>query len=238
MNKWLVYVLGMLTGIVLTVGFALCVNYSDNSEEIDGLELFESPGEYMDFSKLDVGHVVDGMYALANVYGDYGTVVFVIPNNDQHFYDGQRIVLESNQRVRRVGSYRYYDYRNGLRERTVSAIKIVDCVENVRPAETQDGDGKTLFDKPGGVVSSRDFQVQRVLASGDAIALEVAHSYSGYVSTSDLEVLMLAQENRSFYNNQILKAPQGKSARQIGVYKYREYGNYGDTKVIPIIAFE
>lgn len=36
-------------------------------------------------------------------------------------------------------------------------------------------------------------------------------------------------------NKQIVKAPQGKCARQIGNYKYQEYGN---TKVIPIIAFK
>lgn len=59
----------------------------------------------------------------------------------------------------------------------------------------------------------------------------------GIYFTSDLEVLILAQEGSNFYNNQIVKAPKGKCARQIGNYKYQPY-KYGDTKVIPIIAFK
>ena len=59
----------------------------------------------------------------------------------------------------------------------------------------------------------------------------------GHIFTSDLEVLILAQEGSNFYNKQIVKAPHGKCARQIGNYKYQPY-EYGDTKVIPIIAFK
>ena len=95
--------------------------------------------------------------------------------------------------------------------------------------------GLKLFEKPGDCVSRKNFEVQEVLESGDAIALEIREIYSGYVSTSDLEVLVLAQEGSSFYNNQILKAPRGNCARQIGTYKYQKYG---DAKVIPIIAFK
>ena len=92
-----------------------------------------------------------------------------------------------------------------------------------------------MFDKPGDCVSRKNFEIQNVLESGDAIALEMRETISGYVFTSDLEVLILAQEGSNFYNNQIVKAPQGKCARQIGNYKYQ---NYGTTKVIPIIAFK
>ena len=40
-----------------------------------------------------------------------------------------------------------------------------------------------------------------------------------------------------YRDKQIVKAPHGKCARQIGNYKYQPY-EYGDTKVIPIIAFK
>ena len=96
-------------------------------------------------------------------------------------------------------------------------------------------DGKTLFDEPGECVSRKNFEVQKVLESGDAIALEIRETISGHIFTSDLEVLILAQEGSNFYNNQIVKAPQGKCARQIGNYKYQQDGN---AKVIPIIAFK
>ena len=95
--------------------------------------------------------------------------------------------------------------------------------------------GKTLFDKPGDCVSRKNFEVQKVLNSGDAIALEIRETISGIALTSDLEVLILAQEGSNFYNKQIVKAPKGTCARQIGNYKYQDYGT---TKVIPIIAFK
>lgn len=96
---------------------------------------------------------------------------------------------------------------------------------------------KTLFDKPGDCVSRKNFEVQEVLESGDAIALEIRETIGGHIFTSDLEVLILAQDSSNFYNKQIVKVSHGKCARQIGNYKYQPY-EYEDTKVIPIIAFK
>ncbi len=44
MKKWLIYVLGIVTGIVLTFGVAFCIRMSNNSGII-GLELFEEPSD-------------------------------------------------------------------------------------------------------------------------------------------------------------------------------------------------
>ena len=111
----------------------------------------------------------------------------------------------------------------------------MDAIFTLSDAGKKDS-GITLFDKPGDCVSWKNFEVQEVLESGDAIAREIESISSGYVFTSELEVLILAPEEGSrFYNNQIIKAPKGKCARQIGTYRYQEYG---DTKVIPIIAFK
>ena len=120
------------------------------------------------------------------------------------------------------------------REKTVPAVKIIDGVAGLPDLDKKNA-GKTLFDKPGDCVSRKNFEVQQVLESGDAIALEIREIVSGHILTSDLEVLILAQEGSNFYNNQIIKAPRGTCARQIGNYKYQEYGT---TKVIPIIAFK
>ena len=227
--------LGIITGIVLTFAFAFCVNLSKNSGII-GLEMFEEPGEIMDYSQFEVFQVLESGCALANADNTFDATVFIIPNEKQQFYDNQKILLKNDQCAQRIGTYRY-DTKMGI-ERTVPAVKIIDGVELPKSNKTtaaKNNSGKILFDKPGDCVSRKNFQVQKVLESGDAIALEVRESISGYVFTSDLEVLILAQEGSNFYNNQIVKAPQGKCARQIGNYKYQEYGN---TKVIPIISFE
>lgn len=235
MKKWIIYVLGVITGIILTFVFAFCVNLSNNSGII-GLEMFEEPGDYMEYSQFEVFQVVESGCALAHADESFGSIVFIMPNESQQFYDDQKIVLKNDQCAQHVGTYKYSTKMEI--EKTVPAIRIVDGVElpksNRTVTEKKDF-GKTLFEKPGECVSRKNFEVQKVLDSGDAIALEITETISGHVFTSDLEVLILAQEGSNFYNNQIVKAPKGKCARQIGNYKYQQYGS---TRVIPIIAFK
>lgn len=226
MKKWLVYVLGIITGILLT--FALAFWYK-NSEKT-GLEMFDEPGEYMEYSRLEIFQVLSSGGALAR--SGVWDVVFVIPDGKQQFYDNQEIALKGKQRAQRVGTYRY-TAENGL-EKTVPAVIITDVVESFesdRANYTNVNSRKLMFDKPGACVSRKDFQVQEVLESGDAIALEIKETYYDLVITSDLEVLILAQEGKNFYDKQIVKTPKGKCARHVGNYKY-----YGGT--IPIIAFK
>ena len=237
MKKLLIYVLGIITGIVLTLAFAFCVNLSENSGII-GLEMFEEPGENMDYSQFEVLEVLESGCALVTADGTYNVNVLIIPNETQQFYDNQKISIKNDQCAQRVGTYRYRT-NNGI-DKTVPAVKIVDVVANPKSHKTTAADndsGKTLFDKPGECVSRKNFKIQKVLESGDAIAREIRETTnSGYVFTSDLEVLILAKEGSNFYNNQIVKAHHGKCARQIGNYKYQKYN--GNAKVIPIIAFE
>lgn len=127
MKKWLIYVLGIITGIILTFAFALCVaNISDNSE-ITGLEMFEEPGEQMEYSQFKVLQVLESGCALAHPNRSLGTVVLIIPDETQQFYDNQKIVLGSNQCAQRVGTYRY-TAKNGM-AKTVPAVKIIDGVK-------------------------------------------------------------------------------------------------------------
>ena len=231
MKKWLIYLLGIITGIILTFAFAFCINLSNNSGII-GLEMFEEPRDYMEYSQFEVFQVLESGCALAHTDDSFGAIVFIIPNEKQQFYDDQKIVLKNDQCAQHVGIYKYSTKMEI--EKTVPAIRIIDGVKLPKSNKTI-ADGKTLFDEPGECVSSKNFEVQKVLESGDAIALEIRETISGHIFTSDLEVLILAQEGSNFYNNQIVKAPQGKCARQIGNYKYQQYGN---AKVIPIIAFK
>lgn len=229
--------LGIITGVILTFAFAFCVNLSNNSGII-GLEMFEDPGDYMEYSQFEVFQVVESGCALAHADDSFGAIIFIIPNEKQQFYDDQKIVLKNDQCAQHVGTYKY-NTKGGI-EKTVPAVKIIDGVKLPKSNKTvsaKNNSGKILFDKPGDCVSRKNFEVQEVLESGDAIALEIRETIGGHIFTSDLEVLILAQEGSNFYNKQIVKAPHGKCARQIGNYKYQPY-KYGDTKVIPIIAFK
>lgn len=235
MKNWLVYLLGIITGVILTLAFAFYVNLSDNSGVI-GLEMFEEPGDYMEYSQFKVFQVVSSGCALAHADESFGTIVLMIPNENQQFYDDQKIVLKSDQCAQHVGTYRYSTKMDI--EKTVPAVRIIDGVELPKSNKTisaKNNSGKTLFDKPGECVSRKNFEVQKVLESGDAIALEIRETIGGHIFTSDLEVLILAHEGDNFYDKQVIKVPKGKCARQIGNYRYEEYGS---TKVIPIVTFK
>ena len=231
MKKWLIYVLGIITGVILTFAFAFCVNLSNNSGII-GLEMLEEPGDYMEYSQFEVFQVVESGCALAHADDSFGAIVFIMPDEKQQFYDGQEIILKSDQRAQHVGIYRYNTKLEI--EKTVPAIRIIDGIE-VPESDKATASGITLFDKPGVCVSRKSFEVQKVLESGDAIALEIKETVSGYTFTSDLEVLILANDDNHFYNKQVIRPPKGTCARQIGNYKYQKYGT---TKVIPIIDFK
>ena len=186
MKKWLVYLFGIITGIIITAGtmlaftFAFNFNLSDNSRVI-GLEIFEEPGDYMDYAQFKVFKVLGSGCALA--YAD-GATVLIIPNEKQRFYDDQKIVLQNGQCAQHVGTYKY-SYK------TVPVVRIIESVElpkSNKVVAAENNSGKTLFDKPGDCVSRKSFEVQKVLDSGDAIALEIRENISGYIITSDLEV--------------------------------------------------
>lgn len=123
MKKWLIYVLGIITGIILTFAFAFFVNRSNNSG-ISGLEIFEEPGEIMEYSHFEVLQVLEHGGALAYADDTFDAIVFIIPNEKQQFYDNQKIVLKNNQCAQRVGTFKY-STRMDI-EKTVPAIKIID----------------------------------------------------------------------------------------------------------------
>ena len=128
MKKWLVYLLGIITGVILTFAFAFYVNLSNNSG-IVGLEMFEEPGDYMEYSQFEVFQVVESGCALAHADDSFGAIVFIIPNENQQFYDEQKIVLKKDQCAQRVGTYKYSTKMEI--EKTVPAIRIVDVNSTV-----------------------------------------------------------------------------------------------------------
>lgn len=53
MKKWLVYVLGIVTGFVLSIILAITISFFINKSNdlgIEGLQMFDEPGENMDYS--------------------------------------------------------------------------------------------------------------------------------------------------------------------------------------------
>lgn len=85
-----------------------------------------------------------------------------------------------------------------------------------KPCARKDGDGRTFSASRGEVVTRKPLKVQKVLENGDAVAQECDAKY-GYAS--GVKVLLPRQGDKEYYDDQIIKMPAGKCARQIGVYR-------------------
>lgn len=93
--------------------------------------------------------------------------------------------------------------------------------------------GITLFEKEGECISENSFQVFQVLDSGEALANEVKQGYSTTIPTG-LTVLFLNEDGQAYYDDQVIKMPSGKCAKQIGIFKYS--AKSGMEKTVPIVG--
>ncbi len=90
--------------------------------------------------------------------------------------------------------------------------------------------GITLFEQEGDCVSDNSFEVFQVLDTGDALANEIEKGFS--VATG-VTVLFLNDGKTSYYDDQVIKIPSGKCAKQIGVFKYKS--NAGLERTVPVV---
>lgn len=85
--------------------------------------------------------------------------------------------------------------------------------------------GVTLFENPGECISADEFRVIQVLGWGDALA-----TAGRFVSGTT--VLFLAEDG-VYYDDQIIKIPHGKCAKQVGTFRYRT--NADRSKTVPVV---
>lgn len=139
MKKWLIFLGGTVTGIVLTILFAVVVNSlregKDNnggtSELVekpslkDDIKLFDEPGDIIEENSLKVFQVLTDHTALVRNTNSYVGTVYLITNNEKkYYYDTQEIEIPKNKVIRQIGIYRYPNQDNVIK--TVPVIMIVD----------------------------------------------------------------------------------------------------------------
>ena len=127
MKKFLIFLAGFISGAAVLLGVLLLIakGVENNSSRIQGLTLFEQPGEVMTAKSYEVLQVVDGGNALANAESSYdtyfGMVVLFLADENTNYYDDQIIKVPQGKCVRQVGTYQY-PTKNGYK--TVPAVKI------------------------------------------------------------------------------------------------------------------
>lgn len=107
--------------------------------------------------------------------------------------------------------------------------KVEAKAEKEPEPEPEEDDGITFFDEPGEILNDKSFKVFQVVAK-DAALVKCKSEYDMYLGTT---CLILNREGKLYYDDEIIKVPQGKVARQMGVYQYPNRD--GMIKTVPII---
>lgn len=107
MKKWIVFVLGFVSGIVFLFLVLLIIGktYATN----DGMTYFDKPGKCISTKDFEVMQVVGEGYALAREKKGYvgGILVLVTNDNGELYYDDQIIEVPKGKCMRQIGVYEY-----------------------------------------------------------------------------------------------------------------------------------
>ena len=119
----LIYMGGIVTGIILTFVFFFLIALSKSDKDI---VLFENPQQEIKAKLFEVIQVLPDGSALATVEdrSNFGMVVMFLADKGASYYDDQKIEVPSDKRVIQIGTYKYTT-RNEI-EKTVPIIEISD----------------------------------------------------------------------------------------------------------------
>lgn len=114
---------------------------------------------------------------------------------------------------------------------TVIVLAIIGVAMNVKnDPGTRMTNGMSFFDTPGDIVESSSVKVFQALGDGAALAhCKGKEKYDWY---GDPIVLLYNEDGNPYYDDQIINVPNGKSFRQVGIYRYSS--RMGD-KTVPIV---
>lgn len=224
MKKLWIFILGILSGIVLTFLFSLIINRSTNA----GITFFDEPGEIVSVECIGRTTPVKCFKIFQTLgeeaglaYGDEfcarDLLVLIYSNGEQSLFDNQTIVASKGQCFRQIGIYKYKS--KDKQHRTIPVVMLMEdeFAEAYDEPVYQEKQNKdyTFFDEPSEIMSDKSYKVERVLDDGSAIARGKSEYGSSYYGLN----VLIWDENANFYDDQIVKAPDGKCFRQIGIYK-------------------
>lgn len=99
-----------------------------------------------------------------------------------------------------------------------------------------DDPGISMFSEAGPTMPLKSFRIFQVLPNGSALANSSEKSKVKYnFEYGEPVVLLLPQENNSFYDDQIITVPASKTVHQVGTYRYETKSEF--VKTVPIVSF-
>ncbi len=132
MKKWLVFLLGFISGIIFTFVVSFIIAGGSNGTN-NRMTFFEQPGECLSTNNFEVMQVVGDGCALAHEvqwnsfyegYESTDLLVLLINDKGEYYYDDQIIKVPKGKCMRQVGIYKYPTKMEI--EKTVPIVKLMD----------------------------------------------------------------------------------------------------------------
>lgn len=120
----------------------------------------------------------------------------------------------------------------------------------------EDEPGITMFDEPRDNIDANLFKVFQVINNQMALAFSVNELLAPNVGDKNLQsllnmlsrnlqdvqaisqgivVLLINDEGKLYYDDEIIKVPQGQQAKQMGIYQYSTESGYKTVPIVKII---
>lgn len=97
--------------------------------------------------------------------------------------------------------------------------------------EAKSDNNITMFDAPGDIIEDDNFKVFQVIADDAALVTAKQDKYDDiYLGKV---YLVVNNDGKYYYDDEILKVKEGKVFRQVGIYRYPTRNE--DVKTVPII---
>ena len=98
--------------------------------------------------------------------------------------------------------------------------------------------GLTIFSEKGECIPTNgEIEVYQVIEPNVALANILMYGKYGIREYSDdIMILLIDNDGKTFYDDQKIKIPKNKCARQIGIYQYTNKLNIG--KTVPAVVIE
>lgn len=132
MNKTVSFILGIITGVVLTIVTLFVIAKASGAGQgitDDGITMFEQPGDIIPAKKFEVLQVVPNGALATSENTEYGISTFTGPivlflsDGQNTYYDDEVITVPKGKAVRQIGSYQY-ETRMGYK--TVPIVQVME----------------------------------------------------------------------------------------------------------------
>ena len=139
MKQWVVFLGGVVTGIILTILVLAIIGNAQNgrSDSIveeaksdNNITMFDAPGDIIEDDNVKVFQVIADDAALARAQEDkyddlyLGKVYLVVNNDGKYYYDDEILKVKEGKVFRQVGIYRYPTRNEDVK--TVPIIMLMD----------------------------------------------------------------------------------------------------------------